>query len=227
MAQDDSVPPTRPAQKDAQIRAINAYLTGEPVADAYDAWAQSYESDLQEQGYVAPDNVAKAVKQYCDAPLARVLDIGCGTGLIGKRLTQFGFSNVDGIDISPQMLELARASGAYKQLITADLSKALPVKTKSYDLVVSSGTLETAHIGASALPELVRLARPGGLLCLSIDKRILTGFELGSLPIDILETRDVDIVLPRVPGDEAYPYQLHVWRKKTSPLDRLMRLFGA
>jgi predicted TPR repeat methyltransferase len=42
-----------------------------------------------------------------------VLDIGCGTGVLGKRLTVLGFKHIDGLDASEGMLKLSKETGAY------------------------------------------------------------------------------------------------------------------
>jgi len=43
-----------------------------------------------------------------------VLDLGCGTGLVGQHLNERGFGNISGVDVSGNMLEEAAAKNVYK-----------------------------------------------------------------------------------------------------------------
>ena len=43
-----------------------------------------------------------------------ILDLGCGTGLVVEHLYKLGYKNVDGIDISEEMLKLSEAKGVYR-----------------------------------------------------------------------------------------------------------------
>ena len=47
---------------------------------------------------------------------AEVFDMGCGTGLVGQYLTEFGFKNIDGVDASAGMLERAKEKSCYRLL---------------------------------------------------------------------------------------------------------------
>jgi predicted TPR repeat methyltransferase len=129
----------------------------------YDEWAASYDADLadESQGYVAPALAADTVVRVAGVDGA-ILDAGCGTGLVGAELAQRGARVIDGVDVSEGMLEQARATGAYRSLAPADLTRALSAADGTYDVVVCVGTLTHGHVGPSALAEFVRVTRPGG-----------------------------------------------------------------
>ena len=55
----------------------------------------------------------------------RVLDVGCGIGLVGVSLSKLGFVHLDGLDFSSQMLSEARRKGVYRELIQADRARRL------------------------------------------------------------------------------------------------------
>src|SRR6188508_2419671 len=84
------------------------------VAGRYDGWAQSYDDDLNSWSYQAPEVVAQTVHtRHPDAD--SVLDVGCGTGLVGRALRARGFAGrISGLDISQASLEIAQQSGAYE-----------------------------------------------------------------------------------------------------------------
>ena len=79
-----------------------------------------------------------------------------------------GATTIDGVDLSPGMLERAKATGVYRRLAPADLSRPLPVSADSYDVVVCVGTLTHGHVGPAAFGEFVRLARPGGTIVATV-----------------------------------------------------------
>lgn len=135
----------------------------------YDEWAGSYDADLADdsQGYVGPVVAAEAVARIAGVD-GEILDAGCGTGLVGAALAQHGAHTIDGVDLSPGMLERAKATGAYRRLAPADLSRPLPTAADSYDVVVCVGTLTHGHVGPGAFGEFVRLARPGGTIVATV-----------------------------------------------------------
>lgn len=98
---------------------------------------------------------------------ARVLDVGCGSGLLARKLLAAGFG-VCGVDASPAMIELARAHAPGAEFEIVRLPHALP----QCDAVVSTGHvlnyLDTREAIADALRDMARAVRPGGLLALDL-----------------------------------------------------------
>lgn len=145
-------------------------LTGtQDARDLYDEWAGTYDADLtgEAQGYVAPGRAADTVARVAGTGGA-ILDAGCGTGLVGAELARRGAGTIDGVDLSPGMLERARATGAYRDLDTADLTAPLAAADDAYDVVVCVGTLTHGHVGPSALAEFVRAVRSGGYVVATV-----------------------------------------------------------
>ena len=88
------------------------------VANRYDAWAQSYDDDLASWSYQAPAVVAETVVTLHPAP-GSALDVGCGTGLVGRALRARGFAGkILGLDISQASLEIAQQVGAMTRSCT-------------------------------------------------------------------------------------------------------------
>jgi predicted TPR repeat methyltransferase len=139
----------------------------------YRDWADSYDADLVESlGYVGPVRVADIAHSCCPDVSARILDVGCGTGLVAQRLFQLGHKQIDGLDFSKEMLEVARSKDIYVDLMNADLTKTLSINSSVYDLVVSCGTFTHSHVGPEAFDELLRIIRPNGIVCVSINAEI-------------------------------------------------------
>ena len=93
----------------------------------------------------------------------RILDAGAGTGIIGEMLVDLGYRNIDGLDISQNMLDLAAPKNVYKRLICAPLSKDRieDIKTGEYDITLCAGTIVYGQAKPEALYECVRHLRPG------------------------------------------------------------------
>lgn len=134
----------------------------------YRDWAGSYdESFVKAHGYVYHQEIAALFARL--GGRGPTLDVGCGTGVVGRVLTA---SPVDGLDISPEMLEAARAKGCYRELIEADLTATLPMPDGAYQGLISAGTFTEGHVGADALDELIRVAAPGALFVLGVNQRV-------------------------------------------------------
>ena len=70
---------------------------------------------------------------------------------------------IDGIDISPDMMEQARTKGRYRDLIEADLTNRLPFPNAAFAGLTSSGTFTHGHVGPDVLEELMRVLQPGAV----------------------------------------------------------------
>lgn len=129
----------------------------------YDDWAADYDQDLDEYGYVAPQNGVACLDRLVPDKQAGILDAGCGTGLVGRLLQQAGFGNITGVDYSTEMLAQARKTGAYKKLTTADFSQPLTLPDQHYHAIISIGVYNS-HFSTGLIHEWVRLLKPGGTL---------------------------------------------------------------
>ena len=134
------------------------------VAERYDEWARSYDDDLTAWSYQAPEVVAATVVTR-HPTASSALDVGCGTGLVGRALRARGFAGrLVGIDISQASLEIAERCGAYDSLAHADLQAPLAFENDSVDAVVCVGVMTYLPDVEAVWRELARVARPGGLV---------------------------------------------------------------
>lgn len=141
----------------------------------YDAWADRYDADTRELGRMLPAVVAGfAGKHGPHGMNGPVLDVGCGTGVMGTVLTAIGYGPVDGLDLSPGMLAVAERKAVYRQLVEAALGPdALPMRARSYAMVLAAGVFTPGHAGPEALDELIRLTRSGGVIVFSASLPVL------------------------------------------------------
>jgi len=87
----------------------------------FDFIASNYEGMYQRMGWPDPKMCAKMVNKYMmkhemNPSDVSVLDYACGTGLVGQYLSEYGIKNIDGVDISPNMLEEASEKCVYRDL---------------------------------------------------------------------------------------------------------------
>lgn len=158
----------------------SAYALGgkEETREFYKAWAETYDQTFaQDRGYRSPAEVARRFRAAADGN-EPVLDVGAGTGLIGAALDGV---EIDALDLSPEMLEVAARKGVYRKLITADLTGPLDIPDASYGGVVSSGTFTHGHVGPVCLPELMRITRPGALFVCTVIPAVYDSAGFGSV----------------------------------------------
>lgn len=143
----------------------------------YGAWAATYDESFGAAwGYIAPREIA-AILAASVGTQAEILDIGAGTGLVAEHLRGL---TVDALDITPEMLEVARPKGLYRTLILGDLTKTLTIPDASYDAIVSCGTFTHGHVGPECFPELLRITRPGAVFVCGTIGPVLDGAGFGS-----------------------------------------------
>ncbi|MEM7025523.1 MAG: methyltransferase domain-containing protein [Pseudomonadota bacterium] len=146
------------------LSRLGASPESDKIAAYFDAWAETYGRDLAEWSYDAPTVAAAMLGQEVPTD-GKVLDAGCGTGLAGKALRDAGFVHVDGMDISPASLELARSSGAYEALQRVDMQRLpLPYDTGAFGGLVCVGVLSYVPDTDGIMREFCRIVRPGGVV---------------------------------------------------------------
>uniref|UniRef100_A0A673UAN0 Methyltransferase like 27 n=2 Tax=Suricata suricatta TaxID=37032 RepID=A0A673UAN0_SURSU len=136
----------------------------------YDRWAPDYDQDVAALQYRAPRLAVDCLTQALAGPphAALILDVACGTGLVAAELQARGFFRLHGVDGSPGMLEQARARGLYQHLSLCVLGQEpLPSSEGTFDAVLMVGALSEGQVPCSAIPELLRVTKPGGLVCLT------------------------------------------------------------
>ena len=143
------------------------------TTNTYDEFASQYADMMsaQEQGGVSPDsNMARFLQVAGDVSGLTVLDAGCGEGYLSRILAQHG-AHVTGVDISPKLIELARAKdpdGAITYQV-ADLSQPLPDYEAQFDLVASYFVLNDVYDYQGFLATLNAALKPAGRLVIFIN----------------------------------------------------------
>ena len=177
--------------------------------ELFDNWASTYDNDLVDDlGYVADAEACRQFVSLITDRQARILDAGCGTGLVGRRLKQAGYTNIHGNDYSVKMLDQARATGAYQSLEQHDLT--LPVKAHQlYDAAIAVGVFAFSVPSAEHIVNITRSLKVGGIAIVTVNGKAwkevdweskLVGFNknfpdaqlVGVQTIDYLTTDGID-----------------------------------
>ena len=155
-------------QADIHVKILTASSTDE-LMGVYDGWADAYEQELLEEwGYTSPQKAVQLLSDIMTLQGMRVLDAGCGTGLVGALLKKSGAASLTGIDYSPGMLAKAEAKQVYDSLDKMDMNEPLPLPSNSFDATTCIGTFTATHVKPDALRELVRVTRSGGALIFTV-----------------------------------------------------------
>lgn len=163
---------------DVPARAEDAY-----VRDEFDAFAASFDDKLARLEYCGPQIVADCLQEIAGTLPARpaVLDAGCGTGLCAPLLRPLS-GRLVGVDLSTEMVALARKRGGYDDLVVAELTAFLREHAQSFDVVVTVDTLVYFGELDQVVEAAVRALRPAGALVLTLElaepKQAAGGFTL-------------------------------------------------
>ncbi|MDN2582581.1 class I SAM-dependent methyltransferase [Aquibium sp. ELW1220] len=150
------------------LERVYAATTPEELADAYAAWAAGYDRETAELGYCLPFLIPGWLARHLKPGAGPVLDAGCGTGLTGPCLKALGYDDVEGLDMSPDMLAIAQSRDAYRVLERGTLGGPLPWPDDHFAGFVSAGVFTAGHAPAAGLHELVRITRPGGFAVFTV-----------------------------------------------------------
>lgn len=168
-----------------------AALGAAPVPDAlpeayvrglFDQYAASFDAALVERlGYVVPWTLRDLIARETNgAPIARMLDLGCGTGLMGEAMRRH-VSWLAGVDLSPNMVGEAGAKQIYDDLEADDLAAFLSRQVQDgADLVTAADVFVYCGALAPVFARAARVLAQGGLFAFSCERFDGDGYTLGS-----------------------------------------------
>jgi len=121
----------------------------------------------QESSYFAHSLVADALRSHAPRAGLDILDIGCGTGLVGAAV-RASANRLDGVDLSAAMLEKARGKNLYDRLEQADIIAFMSAHKDSYDAIAGAATL--IHFGdlQTVFQAAAAALRPSGLFVFTL-----------------------------------------------------------
>ena len=139
----------------------------------YAQWAQSYDQEVGENGYITPLRVAEALARHVKDLSIPILDYGCGTGISGQAFQEAGFLTIDGVDISDEMLEVAAQKKIYRRLEVFAPETGPDVKLGAYNIIAAVGVIGAGAAPLAVLDQIMGLLAPKGLLVFSFNDHTL------------------------------------------------------
>jgi len=173
---------------------IYKLTTPEEILKYYQEWTKKnkYNQDMVDLNYVAPKETVLVLKKYTLNNDCKILDAGCGTGLVGIELKKCGYSNVEGVDFSQNMLDLI-PKNIYKNINKVDLNKPLKYENDEYDVVVCVGTFTYGHVRAHALNEFIRIIKNKGLICFTINEGIYQEYGFDKKIKELTDSKSLNV----------------------------------
>ncbi|AVP59158.1 tetratricopeptide repeat protein [Pulveribacter suum] len=156
-----------------------AHQPAELNRNIFDSAAHVFDQQLvQGLRYHLPRQVAQKIRVLHPDKKLNLLDLGCGTGLLGQHLGKVQ-GRLAGVDISPKMLEQARRRGVYDSLELSDLHDTLrDTAEQSFDVITALDVCVYAGDLSGTVPAAARVLSPGGQLILSCETGPEEGPEL-------------------------------------------------
>jgi predicted TPR repeat methyltransferase len=144
------------------------------IRTVFDGYADRFETHLVSLGYRIPGAVHTLLQAHpkivAGLPVGPVLDLGCGTGMVALAIGDLNLGPFTGVDLSPRMLDHARAKRLYTELREADIVTELAAQTERWPLIIAADVL--CYFGA--LEELLALVHqrlePGGWFVFSVEE---------------------------------------------------------
>ncbi len=167
----------------AYTKGVKPYARGarrvaDRVRSRYDSHADTYDANAMHRS--TSERMGRFVGEILGTTkMGRVLEAGCGTGLFA---THVKAASIVGVDLSPKMLDKARARNLYDELVCADMVKGMAARGDTFDAIVSSGAIYFLADLEPFFEQAARLLRPGGYLFFSCDP--------------LADTRDIGITTP-------------------------------
>ncbi|XP_028408876.1 methyltransferase-like protein 27 [Dendronephthya gigantea] len=164
----------------SHVKQLNADTTEEELIQLYSKWYKTYDKDVHDLAYIGPvvaaNQLMKHLKDFGYNNDVTILDLGCGTGLVGEQLHKNGYKNIDGLDCCQEILKEAKAKSIYKSLqegyMASDECKDLGVGADLYDAAICVGVFTLGHVKGKGFDDLVHVVKPGGLACFNVNEKV-------------------------------------------------------
>ena len=193
----------------------------EQLAEGYAEWAEKYDRDVMAMGYQTPGIVAGMMGRHVPPSRSPILDCGAGTGLLGLLLAGLGYRGLAAMDMSEEMLEVARGRGCYDDVRPGVLGEALDYPDAHFAAVAAAGVFTVGHAPADAYDEIVRILQPAGHFIVServdgeanADYRARRERHEDAGRWQRVDQSELLVIFPLEPSEADLRHQVYVYRR--------------
>ena len=165
---------------DAEVRHLLVSLRDEAppprvpdecIEQLYHRFSSFYETNMcDELDYQAPNALLATIEESIGGRSdLSVVDLGCGTGLFGQKIKSRA-SRLVGVDLSPEMVEIAKQEKIYDRLEVAEVTNWLSDEGDRFDLIVACDTLIYFGDLRQVVEPAARLLKPNGLIAFTVER---------------------------------------------------------
>lgn len=173
---------------DVEIKHILSAISEEKTPEAapkeylehlFNQYSSFYDQHLTKHlQYKVPEALYNMIEEETEieAPIWKILDLGCGTGLCGEYFKKIA-KELIGIDVSSKMIEVAKEKNIYDNLIVGDIQTHID-KYKEFDLIIAADVF--TYIGELSIlfHKIHETLKPGGFFAFSVEKTETEPYEL-------------------------------------------------
>lgn len=142
--------------------------------DAYAEWAHDYDQSAQEDDFVAPEKIARAIMAHATAKHwhGTLIDLGTGTGAVLQKLNG-QFNHAIAVDFSPEMLQQCRGKNLADEIVECDLTQQnWPPSLSKADIVTSAGLMEYIRRPEPFFNNVASIMKDGAIGALTYEKMV-------------------------------------------------------
>jgi predicted TPR repeat methyltransferase len=180
-----------------QLSTAYTLTNPEETRAFYQGWAEGYEAEVAENGYITPQRCAEALALHAAVPWAPIMDLACGTGISGLALKAAGFECIDGYDFSQAMLDQAEPKEIYRSLVIADMSKPLEIDEGVYQNAAAIGCITPEYMPATVLDEILSKLPQGGCLVFSVNDHSAADCSINGRIMTLLDCGAVELMFKK------------------------------
>jgi len=204
------------SQKEAVVEHFDRFAAGDRWSELYDEAKDAYRS----YSFLVRKRRVEELSEPVIGPGSKVLDVGCGTGVSAPHYLEKG-CEYSGVDISPQMVEQARANVPWERasFSVGDVESGLAFPDGQFDLLIGLGLLEYLDKLDAAIDEVVRLVKPGGSIIVTVPNRWCVNY-ISTRCLGPVVTTAARLVR-RLLGKRGEPHSVYHRRLGAKALDRM------
>ena len=137
------------------------------LATEFDEWAQNNRAESMANGHW--DVTMQMLDDLELRSMYNSIDVGCGNGWLVRELLNRGVRTAVGLDISPEMIKVAKDKKIYRNLYEIDLTKPIDNVPNNYSGIISAGVFTHGHLGPEVIKKLLSICLDGAILTIGIN----------------------------------------------------------